>query len=98
MKLPSEREIEALHRKYSPHSKAFEMVYRHCQVVAEIAGEIIGARGPEVDPELVRTGALLHDIGVYRVYGSDGLEDDAIYLRHGVLGAAVLRQEGLPEV
>ena len=42
-------------------------------------------------------GSLLHDIGVYRLYGPDGRLDHTSYLRHGILGHELLREEGLPE-
>lgn len=49
-----------------------------------------------MDADLVRAGSLLHDIGVYRLY-SGGVLDHANYVRHGVLGHALLAGHGLPE-
>jgi uncharacterized protein len=68
-------------------------VYSHCEIVCRIAEQLLR---PGMDAELVRAGSLLHDIGVYRLY-SDGVLDHANYIRHGVLGHALLAEEGLPE-
>jgi uncharacterized protein len=46
---------------------------------------------------LVRAGCLLHDIGVYRLYGDDGQLDHVNYVRHGLLGYEILGEEGFPE-
>jgi uncharacterized protein len=47
--------------------------------------------------KLSRAGSLLHDIRVYRLYNEAGELDHANYIRHGVLGHALLREEGFPE-
>ena len=52
----------------------------------------------EIDIDLARAGALLHDIGVYRLYDDAGNLDGANYIRHGILGYELLQEEGLPEV
>ncbi|MFC5181071.1 HD domain-containing protein [Actinomadura harenae] len=90
MRVPSDGEIRGLHEKHAPSAEAFELVFTHCEIVARIAGQFS-------DSPLVRAGALLHDIGVYRLYGPDGRLDSADYIRHGVLGEELLREEGLPE-
>ncbi|MFJ1588144.1 HD domain-containing protein [Streptomyces sp. NPDC088197] len=90
MILPTAESVRALHEKYAPTRESLSLVRTHCEIVARIALDL-AARSPEpVDTGLVETGALLHDIGVYR------LGDDA-YVRHGVLGHELLRAEGLPE-
>lgn len=83
--------MRALHEKYAPTHEALSVVRTHCEIVARIALEL-AARSPRpIDTGLVEIGALLHDIGVYRVRGGP-------YIRHGVLGHELLRAEGLPEV
>lgn len=65
-------------------------VIKHCQAVARKAiwiAKRIRTRGYEVDLELVETGALLHDIGRSRTHG----------IRHGIIGAEILRRGGLGE-
>lgn len=108
MRIPSGKEIRALHEKHAPTPEAFHTVYTHCLIVAEIARQLADRNGKgngsanegggqDPDPELVRAGALLHDIGVYRLYDDAGRLDHANYLRHGVLGQELLEREGFSE-
>lgn len=97
MEIPGDDEIRALHARHAPSPEAFELVYGHCVIVREIAGKLL-ARAPGLDAGLVRAGSLLHDIGVYRLYGPDGRLDHANYIRHGLLGHELLAEEGYPEV
>jgi uncharacterized protein len=41
MSYPSEEVILALHKKYTPNNRAFEIVYKHCKIVDEIARQLI---------------------------------------------------------
>lgn len=97
MRVPGDDEIRALHAKYAPDEEAFEVVWTHCVIVCGIAERIMDAAGLDVDRELVRAGCLLHDIGVYRLPDMSGGFDPKVYVRHGVLGYELLRDEGLPE-
>jgi uncharacterized protein len=97
MRLPSDPEIRALHERHSPTPAAFGLVYAHCEIVAGVAGQLLGRGDLGLDAGLVRAGSLLHDIGVYRLYGAGGQLDHDGYLRHGILGYELLRDEGLPE-
>ncbi|WP_282693877.1 HD domain-containing protein [Streptomyces sp. CC208A] len=97
MEIPSYDDIRALHRKHAPSDAAFELVFTHCEIVAAIADQVISRSGADVDPDLVRAGCLLHDIGVYRLYDAAGRIDGSSYVTHGVLGHALLAEEGLPE-
>ncbi|MFG1924708.1 HD domain-containing protein [Cryptosporangium sp. NPDC048952] len=85
--LPSEGEIVALHRRYAPSDDEFELVYTHCRIVADLAAQLLK---PDIDAELVRVGALVHDVGVHRLGG-------AHYIRHGILGDELLRELGWSE-
>jgi uncharacterized protein len=98
MRIPTDEEILALHERHAPTPAALELVYTHCQIVGEVAGQLLARSGFEADPALVRAGCLLHDVGVYRLYDGAGRLAGAQYIRHGVLGAALLAAEGLPEV
>ncbi|TQN32982.1 uncharacterized protein FHX37_2974 [Haloactinospora alba] len=93
MVIPSDKEIRLLHERYAPSTEVFEKVYSHCAIVCDIAEQLIERQGLALDLELVRAGALLHDIGVYRL-GGVGHDN---YLRHGVLGHRILAEEGFPE-
>jgi uncharacterized protein len=75
------REALALLRKYG----AGESVIDHVKKVRDYAMEI--ARDVDCDRELVEAGALLHDIGRSRTHGID----------HAVVGADILRREGVDE-
>ncbi|MFB7026468.1 MULTISPECIES: HD domain-containing protein [unclassified Streptomyces] len=97
MDIPSVDEIRALHRKHAPHEEAFERVFTHCEIVWRIAERLLPRSGENLDPELVRAGCLLHDIGVYRLYDAEGRLDGRNYIRHGILGHELLAAEGLPE-
>ncbi|SNQ48731.1 conserved hypothetical protein [Frankia canadensis] len=89
---------EGLHRRHAPSAAAFDLVFTHCRIVGDVAAALLAAgAAPRADRELLRAGALLHDIGVYRLYDATGRLDHAQYLRHGVLGHALLAAEGLPE-
>jgi uncharacterized protein len=96
MRIPTDAEIGALHREHAPTPEALDLVYGHCLVVCEIAEQLL-ARVGDADGDLVRAGALLHDVGVYRLYDGAGEIDHANYIRHGVLGHELLAAEGLPE-
>jgi uncharacterized protein len=97
-RVPTDRQIRALHETYAPTADAFDLVHTHCEIVCRLAEQLLAARAHPVDPELIRAGALLHDIGVYRLYGPDGQLDQAKYVRHGILGYDLLRDLGFPEV
>ncbi|MFF5157447.1 HD domain-containing protein [Streptomyces sp. NPDC000348] len=97
MRIPGPEEIRALHEKHAPTAEALELVHTHCEIVWSVAEQLISASRLDVDAELVRAGCLLHDIGVYRLYGDDGLLDHGSYIRHGLLGHEILGREGFPE-
>ncbi|MCG8967582.1 HD domain-containing protein [Streptomyces sp. CL12-4] len=98
MRIPGTEEIRALHEKYAPTAEAFDLVHTHCEIVWSIAEQLLAAPHlGHLDAELVRAGCLLHDIGVYRLYGDEGRLDHGNYIRHGLLGHEILENEGFPE-
>ena len=101
MRIPTDKEILVLHKKHAPTPGALDLVYTHCVIVCAIAEQLCSLPGAgldiDIDIDLVRAGSLLHDIGVYRLYDDAGNLDQANYIRHGVLGYELLREEGLPE-
>jgi len=49
----------------------------------------------QADRALVEAAAMLHDIGICRVYAPEiGCYGEAPYIQHGILGAKIVRQEG----
>ena len=97
MRVPAGEEILALHEKHAPTAVALDSVYTHCLIVCGIAEQLHARSGAGLDLALTRAGSLLHDIGVYRLYDDAGQLDHAGYIRHGLLGYQLLREEGLPE-
>ncbi|MFI0481575.1 HD domain-containing protein [Actinomadura sp. 9N215] len=96
MRIPGDEQIRALHERCAPSAEAFELVWTHCVIVCEVAERIMDDGGLDLDKELVRAGCLLHDVGVYRLYDVNGEIDHEGYVRHGVLGHELLRDEGFP--
>ena len=95
--LPTYEEIVALHKKHAPSQAAFDLVFTHCQIVWELAEQLIQKSNLPVDSELVKVGCLLHDIGVYRLYLPNGEIDHANYIKHGTEGYKLLKEEGFEE-
>ena len=90
-------EIVALHKKHAPSPAAFDLVFTHCQIVWELAEQLIHASTLAVNADLVKAGCLLHDIGVYRLYLPNGDIDHDNYIAHGTEGYVLLKEEGLDE-
>ncbi len=89
-------EIIKLHKKYASNDDDFEAVYTHCQIVAEIAEWCVGNINEKVDVELLKTAALLHDIGSYPFLAAWEVRDDyrKFYALHAFLGSKILEDEG----
>jgi uncharacterized protein len=89
--------IESLHQKYAVSRRCFILVYTHCRIVNDIAGQIIQNTGYCVNTQLLRSGALLHDIGSYAFMDNFGVIDKKQYIRHGITGYTILTGEKMPE-
>jgi uncharacterized protein len=97
MRIPTDEEILALHKRYAPTEEALSHVWTHCLIVSRIAEQLHARSDGAADAELARAGSLVHDIGVYRLYDDAGILDGENYIRHGLLGHELLREEGLHE-
>jgi len=97
MKLPTNIQIEKLHKKYAPTDRAFNLVFTHSTIVKDIAEQIITKRSLDINSKLVNVGALLHDIGVYSIINIEGELDESNYIQHGIRGYNILKQEGFSE-
>lgn len=97
MTLPSYDEIISLHKQYAPSDTAFDLVFTHCQIIWEIAQQLVDQSSIDIDTDLIKAACLLHDIGVYKLYLPDGTIDHKNYIKHGTLGYELLRQEGVDE-
>lgn len=85
--------------KYYPGESPLRDIYlRHCRQVADKALAIADRLGLDVDPAEVEAAAMLHDIGIF-LTDAPGIHCNGTerYLRHGLLGADLLRREGAPE-
>lgn len=85
--------------KYYPAGSSLRDIYlRHCRSVAALSLEILDRKKLPLDRETVEAAALLHDIGIYATDApSIECHGPEPYLRHGVIGAELLRREGVPE-
>jgi len=84
---------------YDPESKAFAILYKHSQAVADLAVHIAQhSHIANLDLQFIHDAALLHDIGVFLCDAPEidchGSEN---YMRHGILGRAILDKENLPK-
>jgi len=89
--------LKIIDRYYLKKPKLRRLLLRHSTDVANKA-LAIAACHPElfIDQQFVLEAAMLHDIGIYKTKARGihchGTEP---YLRHGILGAELLRNEGL---
>ncbi len=85
--------------RYYPEGTPLRDIYmRHALDVAALAEELRARYAPQLDAAQVRAAAMLHDVGIFltdapgiHCHGSEP------YIKHGPLGAALLRREGAPE-
>jgi len=78
--------------------ESLELIVAHGKSVAELALDIGHSLGL-ADDELIfiEEAAMLHDIGVCRVHAPGiGMSGGSHYIMHGILGRAILEDEGLP--
>jgi uncharacterized protein len=84
-------------KKYFNDPVAFALVLEHSRMVADKALAIAASANARVDFTFIEEAALLHDIGVARIYSPRlGCFGNAPYICHGVLGREILEGEGLP--
>lgn len=86
-------------KKYYPvDSDIYKVLVDHSRLVADKALEL-AANHPKLnlDLEFIEEAAMLHDIGIYLCDAPDiACHGTEPYIRHGVLGAELLRKEGYP--
>lgn len=92
-------DYQRLYDKYYPvGSRVRDILERHSRSVADLAAGINSRLGLGLAPEVVEAAAMLHDIGIFMT-DADGIDCHGTekYIRHGILGADLLRAEGAPE-
>lgn len=90
-------DVDAIINKfYDDNAEGKAILVVHSKLVTEIALEM-AERHPElnIDAVFVSEAAMLHDIGIYLCSApSIGCYGSEPYIKHGVLGAELLRREG----
>lgn len=85
--------------KYYPEGTPLRDIYlRHCRQVADKALAIAREKQLSIPPGQIEAAAMLHDIGIF-LCDAPSIEchGEEHYLRHGLLGADLLRREDAPE-
>ena len=96
--IESTMDYQAIIDKYYPESddELRQLLLKHSRQVADRC-LLICDRHPElrIDREFVEEAAMLHDIGIFRC-DAPGIQcfGTEPYIRHGIIGAEILRQEG----
>ncbi|MBR3950974.1 MAG: HDIG domain-containing protein [Bacteroidaceae bacterium] len=88
---------QILNRYYLPGEPITVLLWRHSQQVATLATKI-AHNNPHlhIDLTFLHEAAMLHDIGVFRTNApSIYCHGNAQYIQHGIIGAELLRAEGL---
>lgn len=91
--------IVLIERHYPPGTLSHRVMLAHGREVAELAAAVAArvARHSTVDLDFVVEAAWLHDIGIgLTATPRLGCQGKAPYIAHGILGADLLRQAGLP--
>ncbi len=89
--------LEIIEKFYPREGKAFEILVLHSMAVSQFA-LLKAKKHPElaIDEIFVYEAAMLHDIGVFLTSAETlACYGKASYIQHGVLGADLLRKEGL---
>ncbi len=89
---------DIIDKYYESGSPLAEILIRHSSQVRDKALAIAARRHLDIDPEQIEGAAMLHDIGiVYTDAPGIHCQGSEPYIRHGILGARLLRAEGMPE-
>lgn len=91
--------VKDIINKYYPAGTLLRDIYlRHCESVAGMALEIAERKQLDLSPSLIASAAMLHDIGIFMT-DAPGIQcfGSQPYICHGVLGAELLRKEGMDE-
>lgn len=85
-------------RFYPAGNRLRDIFLTHSRQVAQLALQINYSRRLGLDPAVVEAAAMLHDIGIFLTHApSIECRGTEPYIRHGILGAALLRAEGVDE-
>ncbi len=87
-----------INKYYEEGSALLALLLTHSEMVARKALAVADAANLNIDRDFVYNAAMLHDIGIFKCDAS-GIYcyGDEPYIRHGVIGAELLRQDGVDE-
>ena len=89
--------LSIINKYYTPGTQLYEILIRHSEAVRDKALAIAAAH-PEmnIDTQFIAEAAMIHDIGIVRCDAAGiccfGTHQ---YMEHGILGAEMMRAEGL---
>ena len=86
---------ELITKYYEEGSALLDLLLTHSEMVARKALEVAEGARLDVDRGFVYEASMLHDIGIFRC-DAPGIHCHGTepYLRHGVIGAELMRREG----
>ena len=89
---------QEINNHYPADRKVRGILLSHSAAVARLAIEIAGRKNLDIPEADIEAAAMLHDIGIYLTDAAGiGCHGTEPYIRHGILGAALLRNEGADE-
>ena len=85
-----------LTKYYEEGTALLDLLLTHSEMVARKALAVAAAARLDIDRDFVYDAAMLHDIGIFRC-NAPGIHCHGTepYIRHGVIGAELMRREGL---
>lgn len=85
-------------RHYLPGTKAREILLKHSRQVADKALAIARRKNLPLSEDDITAAAMIHDVGIF-LTDAPGIDCHGTehYIRHGILGAKLLREDGAPE-
>lgn len=91
-----QRVVDSLYGK--DNAEARDILLEHSRSVAALAQDINSGRNLGIDPAVVETAAMIHDIGIAMTNAPGiGCHSTLPYIMHGIAGADLLRKTGAPE-
>lgn len=91
--------LKIIGKYYEEGSALLDLLLTHSEMVAGKALAVADKCNLNIDRKFVCDAAMLHDIGIFRCnangilcFGSEP------YIRHGVIGAEIMRSEGFPDI
>lgn len=88
-----------IYKYYEEGTALLDLLLTHSEMVARKAIAVADAAHIEVDHDFVWNAAMLHDIGIFECNApSIFCTGSEPYIRHGIIGASIMRKEGMPEM